>query len=286
MLKKVLILMLICTITATVFSACSQTEAPASTGSQATDATNSTDPTTTEPPATEPSETESPELLAENGILCLTFDDRNFTDWLNAIPLFEKYDAHATFFFSGTIDVQAISVMKQLQEAGHTIGLHTINHTDALPFYYQNGMEAYFEQEIAPSLAICQENGINVTAFAYPNNARDKETDAFLHQYFKRLRGGDHDGPTKKQLYIPMDMVPDSYVMRGTGLGELYATREADVLANMEYIAKNNVCYTYFSHGIHDNAVFVDMTPQLLESMLKKAQELGIKVMGLAELDP
>ena len=36
-----------------------------------------------------------------NGALIISFDDRNLADWERAIPLFDKYDAHATFFFTG-----------------------------------------------------------------------------------------------------------------------------------------------------------------------------------------
>jgi len=37
-------------------------------------------------------------------MLILSFDDRNFDDWIDAMPIFEKYGAHATFFVSGEID--------------------------------------------------------------------------------------------------------------------------------------------------------------------------------------
>ena len=36
-----------------------------------------------------------------NGALAISFDDRNLVDWARAIPLFDKYGAHATFFFTG-----------------------------------------------------------------------------------------------------------------------------------------------------------------------------------------
>ncbi len=32
----------------------------------------------------------------QHGIVCFTFDDRNFSGWLNAIPLFQQYNVHAT----------------------------------------------------------------------------------------------------------------------------------------------------------------------------------------------
>jgi len=49
-----------------------------------------------------------PEPKMNSGSLLLSFDDRNFVDWENAVPLFEKYGAHATFFISGSIDATAV----------------------------------------------------------------------------------------------------------------------------------------------------------------------------------
>ena len=38
--------------------------------------------------------------LNEGGVL-FTFDDRNFDDWVSAIPLLDQYGIKATFFISG-----------------------------------------------------------------------------------------------------------------------------------------------------------------------------------------
>ena len=64
------------------------------------------------------------------GVLVLSFDDRNFNDWVKAMPLFEKYGAHATFFVCGPIDGEAVRVMKRLSEAGHSVGLHGLRGGD------------------------------------------------------------------------------------------------------------------------------------------------------------
>ena len=48
----------------------------------------------------------------KHGIVFFTFDDRNFDGWLQAIPLFEKYNAHATFMVSGEIDQDTAQKIK------------------------------------------------------------------------------------------------------------------------------------------------------------------------------
>ncbi len=66
------------------------------------------------------------------GALCLTFDDRNFDGWERNLPLFARYGAHATFFICGPIDARAEACMRRLSAAGHSIGLHGLNHLRAV----------------------------------------------------------------------------------------------------------------------------------------------------------
>ena len=66
-----------------------------------------------------------------NGALAISFDDRNLADWERAIPLFDKYGAHATFFFTGPCEGDAARVLKKLREHGHSIGLHGLKHLNA-----------------------------------------------------------------------------------------------------------------------------------------------------------
>ena len=65
------------------------------------------------------------------GLLCLSFDDRNFDAWERCLPLFAKYGAHATFFVCGPIDARAEACLKKLSAAGHSVGLHGQRHQRA-----------------------------------------------------------------------------------------------------------------------------------------------------------
>ena len=70
-------------------------------------------------------------LPPEHGMVCLTFDDGRYTEWLAQLSLFAEYDAHATFFYNGIPDKAALDSMKQLRSAGHAVGIHTVHHKDA-----------------------------------------------------------------------------------------------------------------------------------------------------------
>ena len=90
------------------------------------------------------------------GALVLSFDDRNLADWEKAIPLFEKYGAHATFFVTGKIEGDAARVFTKLRDHGHSIGLHGPNHLNANEAAAVKGLSGYWNDEIAPQLAGCR----------------------------------------------------------------------------------------------------------------------------------
>ena len=92
---------------------------------------------------------------APKGAVCFTFDDYHGKNWLKADALFKKYNAHATFFVVGTITPEKLEVMKKLQAAGHSVGLHGVNHRDASRFIARYGEKWYWENEVRPQLDVC-----------------------------------------------------------------------------------------------------------------------------------
>jgi peptidoglycan/xylan/chitin deacetylase (PgdA/CDA1 family) len=227
----------------------------------------------------------------QNGAICLTFDDRNFNDWNNAIPLFEKYNAHATFFVCGIIDDKAVATMKRLQENGHSIGLHTIHHANAPESFMETGEDNYMKTQVIPQLFIARQAGLRVNHFAYPNNRRNEDTDRAMHQYFRYLRAGVPGGTKGKDLrkvdamYCSLDDVRKNRVMGGAGIGSYYETDPEQLKGAILRAAQENKVITFFSHGISDNPNQISISIEWLELILKTAQEHGVKVIGFDELD-
>ena len=220
----------------------------------------------------------------EHGILCLTFDDRNFEGWQKALPLFAKYHAHASFFVTGNIDRETAKVMKKLQAAGHTVGLHTKNHCDPVAGLKKYpSLEVYFAKEIAPQLKQCEMQGIKVCTLAYPENRHTPESDALLGKTFERFRAGTKDKPN--DAGIPVPEIPQLAVIGGRGLGSYYKTDPAVVEKSIRDAAEKNLFIAYYSHNIQTKkANAISITFELLEMMLKTAEECGMKVVGFEEL--
>ena len=76
--------------------------------------------------------------------------------WSFADTLFKKYDAHVTFFVVREITGEKAEVMKKLQDAGHTLGLHSQHHSKAVSFIQEHGERKYIEEEIKPQLEVCR----------------------------------------------------------------------------------------------------------------------------------
>ena len=217
------------------------------------------------------------------GVLCLTFDDYGGENWIKADALFKKYDAHATFLFFKQITGEKARVMKKLQAAGHSVGLHTLDHRNADPLPPQWDMETYIENQVMPQLEACRKYGIKVRCFAYPNNRRSKKSDEVLFKYFDYLRAG--WGRSKKPVLMPRSEIGPKMLLRGGGIGDYY---KSDIRQLKKWLAqahKRDALIVFVSHNIYPDAKHVHMPTQLLEELLKYArEELNMNIIGAEEL--
>ena len=219
-----------------------------------------------------------------SGIICFTFDDCDVKGWTAAIPLFAEYGAHALFSFSGNITADVIGCMKALENAGHSLGLHSVHHVNAPEYIAEHGRQEYFYNEVAPQLAACRSEGIKPGTFAFPNKRFNDDALALLSQFFHHFRAGcgtlGEDG-----MFVKMkDLTPEYRVMRGGGLGEYYHTRTEDVLSAIDRAAERDECVTFFSHGISAGAKGVNMPLELLTAALEHAKKRGCRMIGFDEL--
>ena len=223
-----------------------------------------------------------------DGVLCLTFDDRHFANWCQAIEIFDKYDAHATFFVCGKIDANAIDAMKKLQNAGHSIGLHSQNHAKAVETYRKLGEFEYLQQEIFSQLDVCNANGIKIRSFAYPNSQRNDQTDKILFRQFDFLRGNcgkflPKDGNVAQFDEFFTKKVAMKQFFPGHSLGgdfDMKVVREA-----MERAARENAVIVFYAHNITPEiAKSHHISVGQLEEILSYAASLKMQVKGLNEL--
>jgi len=122
--------------------------------------------------------------------IALSFDDTSVQAWADALPLFERYGARITFFISryaGLYDGER-ALVRQIADAGHDIEPHTVNHVNGPQYVEANGLHAYLTNEVWPSIDRLEEDGYEVSAFAYPFGARTTEIDEAIRARVPVLR--------------------------------------------------------------------------------------------------
>ena len=128
--------------------------------------------------------------IAPTAGLLYSFDDAFIGDWMAARPLFQKYNARLTFFiayYNKLSDADKASI-QQLAADGHDIQAHSVRHTRGPDYVDEYGLDAYMNDEIAPSIDELRTDGYNVSTFAYPYGARTDETDRAILDHVQLLR--------------------------------------------------------------------------------------------------
>ena len=238
--------------------------------------------------------------FGSTGVLLLNFDDRNFDDWVRAIPLFAKYGAHATFFVSGEFTPDAVRAAKKLLAAGHSIGHHGRTHADVPTFVAEKGWSAYYDHELKTVRRQCDVAYIPARNFAYPNNLRDANSDKLLLTCYDRLRCGipgvrpyDPKGErraglsplvTDERVFFPVAELPARRVLGGVILGEAYNTDIDDVVSCVKRAGERSEALVLTSYGIHPNAKDIHMKTEWLERILSAAQKYGVAVLSFDEV--
>ena len=237
------------------------------------------------------------------GTVLLSFDDRNFDGWTAALPVFDKYRAHATFFVYGPIDGKAIRTMKLLASKGHSVGLHGLRHRNADKALIDMGEEQYWKDEIESQLNTCRMLDIPITSFAYPNCRRTDATDAlFFSKGFRYVRGSTgltpHDPKGLKQegrkplsvcdgAFFPASEILSNRLLRTSLIGANYHTDTNDLVRCIERAHERDEVLVLTSHDISEKPSGIGMPVSWLELILSKTDELGMAVVGYDELpDP
>jgi len=114
------------------------------------------------------------------GGLAYSFDDAHVKEWIAQRDLFKQYGARITFFVAywTQLDATDRASLHDLSDDGHDIEAHSVKHYRGPVYVEQNGLTAYLEDEVLPSIDNLDNDGFPpVSVFAYPYGARTDETD-------------------------------------------------------------------------------------------------------------
>ncbi|MBX7258694.1 MAG: exo-alpha-sialidase [Candidatus Hydrogenedentes bacterium] len=217
----------------------------------------------------------------------LTFDDAHVAEWVSAMPLFEKYGAHATFFVTqfDKLTEDQVAGLRRLQEAGHAIGCHGLRHRKAVDYVRDHSAEQYLVDEIIPAVNLMVGSGFRPTAFAYPNSQSNDATDAALIRVFRHLRTGSslREGQRLAEcdaLFTPIGDVEKRGCLNGRGIdhaGEADKQGLPDEIREaLKRAKKRNEVLVLYAHSIGGDAKN-HISREALEGVLKDTHERGLQ---------
>lgn len=247
------------------------------------------------------------------GGIVLTFDDWYVDQWHSFFTELKQtnpeVDIHVTFFaakwltdFKGAAQNNDDYIkLKQLEDAGHEIGSHSLNHigVDEPPYSYQASMaNQYYTDEVASSLTVmaagdpdvANDYGFIPKSFSYPYGARTSAYDKVIKDNGLRyLRGTVEKDPNK-----PLSATDEIYhrssgvypYLLGDGLDKFYQNDLPEVEAALTRARDNDEIITLYAHRIlpdggedHNFGIYASK----LKAIILKAHSLGLKFYKFSE---
>jgi len=122
----------------------------------------------------------------------LCFDDIWIGEWHACRELFLQNNMKVTFYvtqFARLID-NDWAMLAELQDDGHNIGFHGLDHMRAGEAVNKLGCEGYLQSDIFPGLKAMETRGFRPQHFCYPRGNRTDSSDRCLLDIFRTLRAG------------------------------------------------------------------------------------------------
>ncbi|MGN0492807.1 MAG: polysaccharide deacetylase family protein [Acutalibacteraceae bacterium] len=156
----------------------------------------------------------SPQATVPSGnkVCYLTFDDGPSKNTVKILDILEKYGVKATFFVINSAD---IGYVKNIYEAGHTVGLHSASHNYSQIY---SSTDAYFKDLQQISDKVESIIGVKSTVIRFPGGSSNKVSAKYCKGVMTRLVGlvqekgysyfdwnvasGDADSNTPSYTYI------------------------------------------------------------------------------------
>lgn len=229
--------------------------------------------------------------LTEGGVV-FTFDDRNFDDWVQAIPLFDEFSVKATFFISGEIDEPAINAIGLLKGHGHAIGSHSVNHLKAVEYFEEHSPEQFLEREITPQMQQFARAGVMPSSFAYPMSRNDEATDRSLLNEFRHLRTGRNIEKKERlnevdRFFVPARDIAKHGCLYAKGIDHVPDRSDRtfeQIEGALERAARNKEIIVFYAHRIRKTGTRNFVTPDALRRIFGKVKELGLRTYTFDEL--
>lgn len=223
----------------------------------------------------------------KNGAIIISFDDKYVTEWDEHRELFLEYDIKATFFVCRPhlLTETEILGLQTLENDGHEIGCHSLNHLNALDF--ADNPDSYIDTEIAPALELLTEYGFNITSFAYPYGKSTPEIDTAVSKYFTFVRKATYNyKDTTLDFYDEIYADQYSYNhLNAMGIDVGYDITLENIENGILRAKENNEILILFAHQIIEESNNSHIEPAHLRNIFELFQQHEIKTIRIKDLE-
>jgi peptidoglycan/xylan/chitin deacetylase (PgdA/CDA1 family) len=208
--------------------------------------------------------------------IALTFDDAYFDEWIEMLPILNKYKAKVTFFISLNYPKRdknnKIKILKLYNE-GNEIGLHTMNHPHLSSYLINHSLIDYYKNEILPEVRLLNSLGISPSSFSYPYGQHNAESNRLLSQYFNKIRC----------MYGPANIKKVDKVI---GASLIMSTRLKDYKDEILFARLDSSIWVLAEHRpVKKSAGDDTFTYSMLDSICKFVSEQNMRFYCLREID-
>jgi peptidoglycan-N-acetylglucosamine deacetylase len=218
----------------------------------------------------------------------ISFDDKYVSEWHAHKDVFKKYRVKATFFITmpHQLSQSEIEMLQDLAAEGHEIASHGYLHENSSKFIKEHGIAAYVAHDITPAIKTMQTIGFTPSTFAYPYGARSLKLDYELTKYFHLLRGDSWKvaGKGIDELDRIFYQYDGSRLVHGLGIDSNSGVTLQDLEAGFQRAAQNKEAILIYAHNISEDTTGYSISPKMLESVFRLAQEYELSSLTFREL--
>ncbi len=220
--------------------------------------------------------------------VAITFDDYAVYSWYNARQMFITHNAKATFFISNSYSMNEdeFGKLRTLQDDGHEMGSHTLDHRGIKSNYYNDPSltEEYLDEQIIPSIKDLESHGLKISSFAHPFGQYTKEYNERLLLSFLFVRATTYS--FSDSLHPPFySRNNPSGLIYGIGIDSTYNNSIDQIRDGMIRARDNNEVLILYGHAIADDGWDYQTPTAKLEEILASAEELGLEFYTISELE-
>lgn len=224
-----------------------------------------------------------------NAGVCLSFDDRSgVPGWASADSVFSTYGWKATFAIDAKNEAELIANannINYLKSHGHEIANHTVNHPDYIDYINAYGIQAYYDNEIAPLQTMFNNVfGWVPETFCYAQRSGEsyEASRLIFDSGFNHIRSFTLTVPDVKSISVKMGWRTVYAIDIGA-----YRNDIESVLTMLQLAKDNNMIVSIFGHSIGaegQSSTSYIISRDYLHQVFQFMNNIGLKFYRINEL--